>query len=369
MNRFLSSAVAAVFSLLVAALVGGCADETPSAAPSAEHAIQVETAVATRESVEVKLDGVGIVEASEEAEIRPQVDATVAAISFDEGATVAAGDLLVRLDDAKPRAKLDLARAALDSAKATLRLTEQRLRRGRQLIAQDLISKEAFDQVESEQLAAAAAVREQDAAVTLAARELDDYAIKAPFAGTVGARLIDVGNYVQKGDSLVVLMKTDPVDVEFKVPDQNAGRVSVGTVVRISPPAIQAAVDGTIRFINPRVDPSTRMLDLTATAPNADGLLRDGQFVQVTLVLEVRNDRPVIPEEAVISIGGRLSVYVVEDGIARQRAVELGVRMSPRIEIVAGVAPGDVVVVGGQHRLSDGARVAVAGDAAAAGGA
>ena len=361
MNRSLTSAVAALVSLLIAAFGGGC-DSTPSAAPNAEHAIQVETAVATSERVEVKLEGVGIVEASEEAEIRPQVDATVAAVLFEEGATVAAGDLLVHLDDAKPRAKLDLARAALDSARATLKLAEQRLRRGRQLIAQDLISKEAFDQVESEQLAAAAAVREQDAAVTLAARELEDYTITAPFAGTVGARLIDVGNYVQKGDSLVVLMKTDPIDVEFKIPDQNVGRVKVGTAVRIAPPAVNKAVDGTIRFVNPRVDPSTRMLDLTATTPNADGLLRDGQFVQVTLVLEVRENRPVIAEEAVITIGGKLSVYVIEDGIARQRAVELGVRMSPRIEIASGIAPGEVVVVGGQHRLSDGARVTVAAE-------
>ena len=102
-------------------------------------------------------------------------------------------------------------------------------------------------------------------------RELDDYHIKAPFAGTVGARLVDVGNYVQKGKSLVVLMKIDPVDVEFKVPDQNAAKLSVGTAVRVSPPAIPGSVDGVIAFINPRVDPTTRMLDLKATVPNGDG--------------------------------------------------------------------------------------------------
>lgn len=369
MKRFPSPAVVALFSLLLAALAAGCIDSTPSAAPSADPAIQVETAEVGRERVEVKLDAVGIVAASEAADIRPQVDGVVAAVLFDEGGTVAAGDLLVRLDDAKPVAKRDLARAALDSAKATLRLAEQRLRRGRQLISQDLISKEAFDQLESEQLAAAASVREQDATVTLADRELDDYHIEAPFAGTVGARLVDVGNYVQKGKALVVLMKTDPVDVEFKVPDQNVGKLQVGTAVRVSPPAISGSVDGVISFINPRVDPSTRMLDLKASVPNGDRKLRDGQFVEVTMVLEVREERPVIPEEAVLTLAGKLTVYVVENGIAHQRAVELGVRMSPRIEIMSGVAPGDVVVVGGQHRLTDGARVSVAGAATEPGGA
>jgi membrane fusion protein (multidrug efflux system) len=335
-----------------------CSNSDPAAAPTAETAVQVETAVATSERIEVKLEAVGIVEASEEAEIRPQVDATVAAVLFEEGGRVAEGDLLVRLDDAKPLAKLDLARASLDSAKARLRLADQRLARGRQLISQDLISKEAFEQLESEQLAAAALAREQDAAVTLAARELDDYHIKAPFAGTVGARLVDVGNYVEQGTALVVLMKTDPVDVEFKLPDQNAEKVSVGTPVRVSPPAVPDSVDGTIAFVNPRVDPVTRMLDLKATVPNASGLLRDGQFVEVTLVVEIRDDRAVIPEEAVMTLAGQLSVYVVEDGIARMRAVEPGVRMPPRIEIVSGIAPGDTVVIGGQHRLTDGARVA-----------
>ncbi len=368
MKRSLSS-----YSLLVPLLMtvglGGCSNSDPAAAPDIESSIRVETAVAASERVEVKLEAVGLIEASEEAEIRPQVDGTVAAVLFQEGGLVAAGELLVRLDDAKPVAKLDLARAALDSAKAGLRLAEQRLRRGRQLISQDLISKEAFDQLESEQLAAAASVREEDAAVTLSARELDDYHIRAPFAGTVGARLVDVGNYVPKGTALVVLMKTDPVDVEFKLPDQNAEKVRVGTAVRVSSPAVAAMVDAVVAFVNPRVDPTTRMLDFKATAPNADSLLRDGQFVEVTLVLEVRENRAVIPEEAVMTLGGKLTVYVVEDGTARQRPVELGVRMSPRIEVTSGVMPGEVVVVGGQHRLTDGARVATAGPEPDAGGA
>lgn len=368
MTRSLSSLTLLV-ALISTTALGACSNSDPSAATNADSSIRVETAIAASERVEVKLEAVGIIEASEEAEIRPQVDGTVAEVLFQEGGQVEAGELLVRLDDAKPLAKLDLARASLDSAKAGLRLAEQRLRRGRQLISQDLISKEAFDQLESEQLAAAASVREQDATVTLAARELDDYRIKAPFAGTVGARLVDVGNYVAVGKALVVLMKIDPVDVEFKLPDQVAEKVRVGTSVRVSSPAIAKTVDAVVAFVNPRVDPTTRMLDFKATAPNGDALLRDGQFVEVTLVLEVRENRAVIPEEAVMTLGGKLTVYVVEDGTARQRPVELGVRMSPRIEVMTGVAPGETVVVGGQHRLTDGARVATVGSKPDAGGA
>lgn len=353
--------LASVLSL-VAALVAACTDSTPSAAPTAERVLHVETVTAAVEDVDVVLEAVGIVEASEEAEIRPQVDGTVAEVLFNEGARVVRDELLVRLDDAKPVAKLDLARAALDSAKARLRLAEQRLRRGRQLIAQDLISREAFDQLESEHLAATATVREQGAAVTLAARELDDYHIRAPFDGRVGARLIDVGNYVEKGDALVVLMKTDPVEVEFKLPDQNADRLKIGIPVRVSPPPSGTTVEGAISFVNPRVDPTTRMLDLKATVANPADLLRDGQFVEVSLLLEVRKEQVVIPEEALVTLDGQLAVYVVEQGVARKRSVVLGARIPPRIEVRTGVGKGEVVVVGGQHRLHDGARVALAGE-------
>jgi membrane fusion protein (multidrug efflux system) len=325
--------------------------------------LQVETVTAGVEDVEVVLEAVGIVEASEEAEIRPQVDGTVAEVLYREGARVARDELLVRLDDAKPVAKLDLARAALDSAKARLRLAEQRLGRGRQLIAQDLISREAFDQLESEHLAAMAAVREQAAAVTLADRELDDFHIRAPFDGRVGARLVDVGNYVQEGDALVVLMKTDPVEVEFKVPDQNAERLKTGISVRVSPPPSKTTLEGAISFVNPRVDPNTRMLDLKARVANPDDLLLDGQFVEVSLLLDVRKGQVVIPEEALVTLNGKLAVYVVEDGVARERSVALGMRLPPRIEVLSGVAAGEVLVIGGQHRLHDGARVALAGAA------
>jgi membrane fusion protein (multidrug efflux system) len=358
---YLHPAFALVLPLFTAFVVSACSDSTPSAAPTSDSEISVEAVTASVRDVEVILDAVGIAEASEEAEIRPQVDATVAEILYQEGLAVRAGDMLVRLDDAKPAAKLELQRASLDSAKASLRLADQRLRRGRQLISGDLISKEAFEELESEQLAAAAAVREGDAEVTLAARELDDYHIRAPFDGTVGRRLVDVGNYVQRGDALVVLMKTDPVEIEFQIPDQYGSQLETGMAVRVTPAASETVIEATLSFINPRVDPSTRMLDLKATAGNTESALRDGQFVSVKLLLAIRQAQVLIPEEAVVSMAGDLAVYVVEDGIARHRPITIGVRQPREVEILSGVKAGETVVIGGQHRLHDGAKVAVLG--------
>ncbi len=350
-----SRCFAAVALLCCAALA--CGRESPSAGATAERAHTVETVIAGTQDVHVNLQAVGIVRASEKAEIRPQVDGIVAEILYAQGSRVEQGELLVRLDDRKPEARLALAKAALDSARARLRVAEQRLARNRRLIADELVSQEEFDSVEADYLAAAANAREQEAAVTLAARELEDYHLHAPFSGTVGERLVDVGNYVEQGTALVVLIKTDPIEVELKVPDRHARELTTETTVRIESSSEAAPITGRLSFIDPRVDPSTRMLALRAEAVNSDGALRDGQFVQVTVLVGTRKRQVVVPEEAILFSEGKTWIFVVADGRALRREVSVGERLSPNVEVLSGLATDETVVIGGQHRLENGARV------------
>jgi len=298
-------------------------------------------------------------EAPSEAVIRPQVDGVVAEIAYTEGGSVTAGDLLIRLDDAKAAARVSLAEASLDSARAKLKLAEQRLSRGRTLIAEKLVSQEAFDQLEAEFLAAEADVREEQAAVTLSERQLADYYIRAPFDGVVGARLVDLGNFVQNGDELVVLMNTDPIEIEFKVPDRYMHRIQLGAVTKVSSTSGRDPSVARITFINPRVDPTTRMLKLRASIDNADNKFRPGQFVKVEALVETRDSQVVVPEEAILLAGGQTWVFVVEEDRAQKRSVEVGQRSPGKVEILAGIRAGDRLIVGGQHRLSAGSRVEI----------
>jgi membrane fusion protein (multidrug efflux system) len=337
--------------------LAACGGEPPSAGPIRERSFVVETAPTELSDIRVTVDAVGTVQASEEAEIRPQVDGILAEIFFDEGARVARGDMLLRLDDAKAAARVSVAQAALDSAGARLKLLENRLARHRRLFSDHLISDEEFESIEAEHSEAAASMREEAAALTLAQRELDDYYIRAPFSGRMGERLVDVGNYVSQGMLLAVLMRTDPIQVVLKIPDRYADRVGPGTPVTIVASSNDDAVRGEIDFVDPRVDPSTRMLSLRASVPNPKQRLLHGQFAQVTVQIEERERQVVIPEEAVLSAAGNTWVYVVHDGVAERRDVTLGERRPPVVEVLDGVGADETIVVGGQHRLRDGAHV------------
>jgi membrane fusion protein (multidrug efflux system) len=337
--------------------LAACGGEPPEAGPIPERSFIVETALTQRGDIRVTVDAVGTVQASEEAEIRPQVNGILAEILFEEGALVERGDILLRLDDRKAAARLSVAQAALDSAEARLKLLEQRLERHRRLFDDRLISEEEFESIEAEHSEAAASVREEAAAVTLAQRELDDYHMEAPFEGRMGEHLVDVGNYVPQGMLLAVLMRTDPIEVVIKIPDRYADRIGHGTPVTITTSSGDKPVRGEIDFVDPRIDPSTRMLSLRASVPNPRQRLLHGQFAQATVQIEERMQQVVIPEEAVLSAAGNTWVFVVRDGIAERRDVTLGERRTPLVEVLAGVADGETIVVGGQHRLRDRARV------------
>ncbi|MEE8311350.1 MAG: efflux RND transporter periplasmic adaptor subunit [Candidatus Binatia bacterium] len=341
-----------------------CGGTPPAASTSPDRVYKVEVAPAIIRDVTVNLRAVGTVFASAQAEIRPMVDGIVSEIAYERGGRVEAGQMLVHLDDRKAAARVQLARATLDSARARLRVAERNLERARSLLDEELVSLEEFDTVEADELAAGAAVREQEAALILTERQLEDYHLSAPFSGIVGARLVDAGNYVSEGTVLVVLMKTDPVEIDFRLPDRHHAEVTPGTPIEITQTADSSKTLGKITFLDPRVDQSTRMLDVRASAPNPEGKLRHGQFVEVSVLAGVREGQVFVPEESVVFTSGATFVYVIENGLAHRRLVELGERLPPTVEVLSGVGADATVVVGGQHRLSDGAAVEVVGSPA-----
>ncbi len=352
---FVRAAVAVGAALCV---LPGCGVNDPSAglAPP-ERVFTVETATVETRDVTDVLKAVGTVYANKHATIRAQVEGVIAAVEFEEGQRVRAGDTLVQLDDRKAAASLALARAQLDSARATLEVAAKRLARNERLIADELVSRETFESLEAEHRAAEAGVREREAAVTLASRQLEDFHILAPFDGTAGTRVIDVGNYVGRGAELTAVMQTDPVEARFAVPAARALDIDVGRRVTISDPSAGTSIVGEVSFIDPKIDPQTRMLGLEAVIPNPEGRLRPGQFIEAALLLEERKDRVVVPEEAVIPYAGKTWVFVVEGERAHRREVALGARRPGVVEITAGLAAGQTIVTSGQHRLEDGSQV------------
>ncbi len=341
------------------ALATGCG-RSPEAPPApADRPILVETAVAGVRDIEVTLDAVGTAYASGQVDIRPQVSGTLLTAPFVEGDRVEAGQVLAELDASKPKASLALAEAKLDSARARLAVATERLGRYRSLAAEDLVSREEYATLESEQKAAAAAVREHEAEVRLAARNLEDYTLRAPISGRIGIRYVDTGNFIESGTVLATLVEADPLEVLFTVPSSQMQGLEVGMAaeIRATDAARTPLASGRVRVIDPRVNVETRMVNVKALVPNPDGKVKPGQFVGVTLVRERRPDAVVVPEDAVLPHSGKTCVFVVESGIARRREVTLGQRLPGHVEIPTGLAAGETIVTRGQHRLADGAKV------------
>lgn len=347
---------------VVAALaIGGCG-KSESAAPASgggERVFLVDLAPAATREVEVTLDAVGTAYASGQVDIRPQVSGTLVAAPFVEGQDAEEGQILVQLDDSKAKASLALVQAQLDSARAKLKVASERLGRFRRLAAEDLVSREEFSTLESEEKAAAASVRENEAEVRLAQRQLEDYTLRAPISGRMGIRYIDEGNFVEAGTIISTLVAADPVEVLFTLPSAVMSEVKVGqdAQIRATDAAKTLLGVGRVRVIDARVDTDTRMVRVKALVPNPEGTIQAGQFVTVSLVRENRPKAVVVPEEAVIPFGGKTYLYVVTNDQAVRREVELGVRLPEVVEIRSGLSGGETIVIRGQHRLGESAKV------------
>jgi RND family efflux transporter MFP subunit len=348
--------------LALAPYASGCGDSKSSDSAStgeAEHSILVDMAEVGTRDFDVTLDAVGTAYASGQVDIRPQVSGTLLAAPFVEGTNVEIGSVLAQLDDSKARASLSLVEAQLDSARARVAVATERLGRARHLMAEELVSREEFATLESEQKAAAASVREHEAEVRLAQRNLEDYTLKAPIAGRMGIRHVDVGNYVEAGTVIATLVATDPVEVLFTVPSASIQGLEVGqeAEIRDTDTARTLLGSGRIRVIDARVDTDTRMVSVKALVPNPGEKLKAGQFVAVSLIRERRSSAVVVPEDAVIPYAGKTYVYVVVDGHASRRDVVLGQRLPEVVEVTSGLKAGETIVTRGQHRLAEGAKV------------
>jgi membrane fusion protein (multidrug efflux system) len=325
--------------------------------------LPVEVDVARRDTLSIELDAVGTLQAQSEAQVASEVDGTVSGIQFDEGSRVPAGKVLVQLDASKLRAAYHAARATAEQVRTQADNLQRQVERNRGLLQQGAISKQAFDDLESSYRSAKAQLDQAEANASLARQQLADATIRAPFAGRVGERTFDIGDYVRKGDPLFTVTDDDTLQVRFTVPEGYSDRLHAGSSMQVKSPNVPGRwFDGEVYFVSPTVDPVNRSLTLKAEVPNLDGKLRSGSSADVRLVLERRSGAIVVPEAAVVPSDQQMFVYLVRDGKARRTAVQLGGRTEGRVEILSGVSAGDSVVTAGQQRLEDGTPVTVRGE-------
>ena len=305
------------------------------------------------------LDGIGTLTAVREVQISPEVAGRVEAIAFTAGASVEAGAPLVQLNDAPERA--DLA-----SFQASEKLAIANLERTQRLVRRDFATQAKMDENQEALEAARAGIARSQAVI-------DQKAIKAPFAGELGLRRVELGQYVGPGERLVTLTDLNRLYATFTLPEQDRSSVTLGQSVELRADAFPGKkFDGEISAIEPQVDPSTRVMRIQATLANPERRLLPGMFVNARVVMPPVPNVVSVPETAVDRTLYGDSVFVVaEDGKdaqgrpkhkAVQTFVETGPHFGGRIAIERGVAAGDIVVASGQLKLQNGAPVTVAAD-------
>ena len=343
---------ALLMCLLLGALLTACGkDEAakpggPGGRGGGPVPVVVET-VAAQEWTDA-LRALGTVHAREAVTITAKVSETVQQVHFESGQQVARGAPLVTLSGQQQQ-------AALASAEAALGEAEQLFLRQQQLVEQQLIARAALDA----QRATRDAARAQVAKVRA---NLSDRVIRAPFAGVLGIRQVSPGALVTPGTPIATLDDVSRVFVDFPVPetelaDVGPGQALVGRVATYG----ERSFDGTVATVSTRLDSASRAATVRGDFPNADGALKPGMLVEVSLSRGTRQAL-VVPEIAVQQIGSETFVWRVKsDDTVEKANVEVGGRVPGKVMLKAGVEAGQRIVTAGMGKLQAGATVAAAG--------
>ena len=295
------------------------------------------------------IPAVGSVSAVQGVIVSPEIAGKVVEIDFESGATVNKGDLLVKLDSASEQAQLRAAQAQVE-------LSKLNIERQRRLRADKTISQSELDQAEAE-------VKQNEANAEDIQATIDKKNICAPFSGKLGIRLINLGEQLDVGKSIVSLQSIGPVFVDFTLPQQALAHLRTGLKVRVTSDVYPGTnFSGELVAINPDLEVATRSVRLRTKIENADELLRPGMFVHAEVELADQQSVLAIPATAVLSSPDGDSVYVINyqptngvtNAVVQQKLIRTGTSHGDFISVEAGLKAGDRVVTAGVFKLRSG---------------
>ncbi|MBK3659713.1 efflux RND transporter periplasmic adaptor subunit [Bradyrhizobium diazoefficiens] len=315
----------------------------------------VSTIKASTERWQDRLEAVGSMRAEKGADLSPQVSGIVKAIHFASGQRVEEGAMLVELEDAD-----DIAH--LHALEATMALAQLNFDRDSRLVKTDAISQQTADTDQATLKNNQAQVAQQQALVNYKS-------IRAPFAGRLGIRKVDLGQYIAPGTPIVTLQQLDPIFVDFYLPQQALAKIKVGQAVTAKVDTYpDQTFNGQILAINPLVNTASRNVQVRATFKNPDEKLLPGMFATVDIEVGAPKDYVTLPKTAIYYNSYGDIAYLVENAgkgengqqqTARQVFVKTGQTRGDQVAVLDGVKPGDIVVTVGQNKLHNGSPVRI----------
>jgi multidrug efflux system membrane fusion protein len=334
-----------------------------------EPLVPVKVAVAARKAVPVEVRAVGTVEAYATVTIKSRVDGQLVGVHFREGQDVRKGDLLFTIDPRPYEAAVREAQARLDRDVALMEKAERDTRRYAELVAKNFVSSDKYEQFRANFESLRATAEADRAALERARLQLEYCTIRSPMAGRTGRLLVDEGSQIKANDDkggMVDISQITPIYVAFAVPQQNLPAITLHMgkgelkVAAEIPESGLPPEEGTLSFLDNRVNSQTGTVLLKGSFPNPGRHLWPGQFVTATLTLAMRQDAVVIPSMAVqVGQEGRFVYVVKADMTVESRKVTPGMVVGDAVVIDQGLAAGETVVTEGQLRLVPGTKVQV----------
>ena len=383
--------------------------QTNASASPTPAVIEVSTTAAVMRQLPQYFEATGSLAANQQTDVAAETSGKVAAVGVDIGSSVKRGQMLVRLEDAdfkdrvqQAQAQLDMAKATLDqnrakiglrpgqkfspenvsevrAARAALDLADKNLRRYEKLVESGDISRATYDQQVSQRDQASeqyqalihqaqqnyAAVANSQAAVdaaqsqlSLAKRNLTYTTVSAPMAGYVSDRPADIGEYISPQQKVATIVSLNPLRARIDVPEQAIPQIRVGESVSVSVAAYpDRNFSGRVARVSPSVTATSRTLTVEADVDNPNAELKPGQFATIRILLPHSAPAVLVPQRALRTISGATYVFVIKNGFAQQRLVQSGQTEGDLVELKSGVAADEVVAISGVDQLSDGAAV------------
>ena len=348
------------------------ATSSPVLAQPAASAVPVSTAVVKQQDVAIFVRGIGTVQPFQSVLIRARVDGTLDKVVFTEGQDVKQGDLLASIDPRPYQAVLDQAVAKKAADIAMLSNAKRDLVRYSDLAKSEFASRQSVDTQQASVSQTTATTQADDAAIAAAKLNLDFTRITSPIDGRAGLRLVDAGNLIHANDAngLVTINQIHPIAVYFTLPQDMFPTVQDAMHAAGTTPLPTSAfggddkrqlATGTLLTMDNAIDTSTGTIKLKAAFPNTDDRLWPGQFVNVHLQLSTAKNAVTVPSSAVQHGVNGLYVYAVQNStVAKLLPIEIGQDNGDITIVTKGLSGGETVVTGGQSRLTDGTKVALA---------
>jgi RND family efflux transporter MFP subunit len=336
--------------------LGGCNKAESKAEAQEMPAVSVQTVDVRAEDSPVILRLTGTLRGEQETDLAANVSGRVQKTQVERGQTVERGQLLAQVDIQSARLALAEAKVSVQTSQTQLEINKTECERYEKLKQAGVVTDQEYQQVTARCRTAPLNLEAARARESIAAKNVGDGLIRAPFAGVVTERYVEVGEYVQPSSRVVSLAQVDTLRVIFSAPEKHFPKIKMGAEVRVHVGAYdEQSFLGTVTHISGAVR-ATRDIVIEASVPNPDGKLLPGMFAQVELTID-HEALPVVPATAVFRQNGQDNVLLVEDGHLVQRVVSTREKLGDRIVIGRGLSAGDQVVATPAGNLKNGARV------------